>query len=107
MPSRFEPCGIVQMYGQRYGTLPIAFRTGGLADTIVDLDAEPVRGSGILEENGTAGGLVSAVARGLRAIASDEWDSVRFRIMSLPVGWGGPVQRYVQMYKQTMQARRA
>ena len=107
MPSRFEPCGIVQMYGQRYGTLPIAFRTGGLADTIVDLDAEPARGSGILEENGTAGGLVSAVARGLRAITSDEGDSVRFRIMSLPVGWGGPVQRYGQLYKQTRQARRA
>jgi glycogen synthase len=59
MPSRFEPCGLSQMYAQRCGTLPIACRTGGLADTIDD------DSSGFLFPTANANGLISALQRAL------------------------------------------
>ncbi len=48
VPSRYEPCGLVQMYAQRYGALPVARATGGLVDTIVDCDAKLETGTGFL-----------------------------------------------------------
>ena len=57
MPSRFEPCGLAQMYAQRYGSLPIAYRTGGLADTIED------GVTGFLFSSLSREGLVSAIGR--------------------------------------------
>ena len=65
MPSRFEPCGMNQMYSQRYGTPPIANATGGLVDTIVDFDAAVVQGAatGFLMRQVTANALVGCVRR--------------------------------------------
>jgi starch synthase len=107
MPSRFEPCGVVQMYGQRYGTLPIACRTGGLADTIIDLDASPETGTGILFEGPTEQTFLDAITRGLRTIASPAWNVARTRMMSLRLGWSGPTQRYEAMYRTLLQMPRA
>lgn len=92
MPSRWEPCGIVQMQGQRYGALPVARRTGGLADTIADgetgflYDGEP--------DDPRA--LVSAVARALAA--RREWPRMRRRAMALDLSWRPPALAYRQLY---------
>ena len=68
MPSRFEPCGLNQMYSQRYGTPPVARATGGLADNIVDCTPATLAGrtaTGFLFSEPTAGDLSSSVRRAL------------------------------------------
>jgi starch synthase len=65
MPSRYEPCGLPQMIGSRYGVLPVAHKTGGLMDTIVNLNAPGNRGNGFLFETFDAGGLRWAIEQAM------------------------------------------
>src|SRR5262249_5704637 len=87
IPSRYEPCGLVQLYGQRYGALPVACRTGGLVDTIVDADAEFETGTGFLYDKPTATALLGGVQRALAATTSPRWGALRRRVMRLDLGW--------------------
>ncbi len=104
MPSRYEPCGLVQLHAQRYGALPVATRTGGFIDTIVDLDAHLETGTGFLFEldpsAGAGAGLVGAVGRAVTAYHHPRLEAVRRRVMRLDLGWERPARRYVQLYKQ-------
>ncbi|MCC6556291.1 MAG: glycogen synthase GlgA [Polyangiaceae bacterium] len=102
IPSRYEPCGLVQLYAQRYGTVPVACRTGGLLDTVVDLDAELETGTGFLFDKPTAAGLAGAVQRALGAMTSPRWGAVRRRVMRLDLGWDRPARRYAQVYRAVM-----
>ncbi len=104
LPSRYEPCGLVQMYAQRYGTLPVASRTGGFVDTIVDLDAGLEAGTGFLFDGPTAENLVGATQRAVSAMAHPRWGSVIRRVMRLDLGWDRPARRYAQLYKALGQA---
>lgn len=99
VPSRYEPCGLVQLYGQRYGALPVATRTGGLIDTIVDLDAELETGTGILFDKPTPAMLLAGVQRAVAATTSSRWGAVRRRIMRLDLGWDRPARRYAHVYR--------
>src|SRR5262249_4702715 len=99
VPSRFEPCGLVQMYAQRYGALPVARATGGLCDTIVDCDAALETGTGFLFEEPTAAALVGAAQRAIAAFASDRWSALRRRVMRLDLGWDRPARRYEKLYR--------
>ncbi len=83
MPSSFEPCGLAQMIGLRYGSLPIAHRTGGLRDTVVQLDAGNHTGNGFLFEVHNAEGLRWAVDRAMEfhSLPEDLKYSNRCRIM--------------------------
>jgi starch synthase len=98
-PSRFEPCGQIQQYGQRYGSVPIARATGGLMDTIVDCDAALETGTGFLFDEPTSQGIVGAVQRALAAFASPRWPYLRRRVMRLDVGWDRSAHRYEQLYR--------
>ena len=97
--SRFEPCGLVQLYAQRYGALPIARATGGLVDTIVDCDAKLETGTGFLFDEATADALVAASQRALAAYQSPRWPSLRRRVMRLDRGWERAARQYEQAYK--------
>jgi starch synthase len=99
VPSRFEPCGLVQLYGQRYGALPVARATGGLRDTIVDCDAALETGTGFLFPSADASGLLAAAQRALAAYASPRWPALRRRAMRLDLGWDRPARRYEQVYR--------
>ena len=99
VPSRYEPCGLVQLYAQRYGALPVARATGGLRDTIVDCDAQLETGTGFLFEESTPAALLGAVARGLAARTLPGWPGLVRRVMRLDRGWERPARRYEQIYR--------
>jgi starch synthase len=88
------------MYAQRYGALPVARATGGLADTIVDCDAKLETGTGFLFDEETAEALVGAVERGIAARTSSRWPSLVRRVMRLDRGWERPARQYEQVYRQ-------
>ncbi|MDF2119590.1 glycogen synthase GlgA [Roseiarcaceae bacterium H3SJ34-1] len=94
MPSRFEPCGLSQMYAQKFGSLPIAHRTGGLADTISDGQ------TGFLFGAPTAGGLNTAIKRGFEAfVSSSRLALMRRAAMSMSFGWDHSASRYADTYR--------
>jgi starch synthase len=107
VPSRYEPCGLVQMHAQRYGSVPIASRTGGLIDSIVDADASLETGTGFLFDGPTAENLVGAVQRGVAAMREPRWPSLLRRVMRLDRGWDRPARRYVQLYKSLVKGSSA
>ncbi len=110
MPSRFEPCGIGQMYAMRYGAVPVVHAVGGLRDTVVDPgDAGLMAGAGtgIAFEGGDAAALRGAVARAVRLRRGDRagWQRLQVAAMRRDWSWGPSAQEYVQLYRAV--ARRA
>lgn len=99
VPSRFEPCGLVQLYAQRYGALPVARATGGLVDTIVDCDAKLETGTGFLFDEPTVDALYAATQRALTAYTNPRWGALRRRVMRLDRGWERAARQYEQAYK--------
>ena len=102
VPSRYEPCGTRQLVAQRYGALPVARATGGLSDTIVDVDAELETGTGFLFDGEDVGELVGAVERAISAYVSPAWPRLRRRVMRLDLSWDRPARRYAQIYRDTL-----
>jgi starch synthase len=110
VPSRFEPCGLTQMYGLRYGTLPLVRRVGGLADTVVDsTEATLADGSatGFVFEAATPKALAQTVARA-RALATQpaRWQAVMRTAMAGSLGWRQPAQAYLRLYAEALAERR-
>ena len=93
MPSRFEPCGLNQMYSQRYGTPPVARATGGLVDTIMDGE------TGFLFAPAESSALVGAVKRAA-AVYGDarRWRELQRRGMTRDFSWSGPARQYADLY---------
>jgi len=105
MPSRFEPCGLGQMISLRYGTLPIARVTGGLADTVTDLTADPARGNGFTFDEYSPAGLLDATRRAIALFRGRRgWKGVRQRAMSLDLSWNSSAKQYVSLYRQIVRA---
>jgi starch synthase len=103
VPSRFEPCGLTQMYGLRYGTLPIVRRVGGLADTVRD-DAGP-GGDAALPANGfvfdaaTPAALVQVMQRAVAAKkAGGPWATRMAAAMAETLSWDEPARDYLRLY---------
>ena len=102
IPSRYEPCGLTQLYAHRYGALPVATATGGLVDTIVDADAALETGTGFLFETPSVAALTGAVQRAVAAYSHPRWPSLRRRVMRLELGWDRPARRYAQLYRSLL-----
>jgi starch synthase len=102
MPSRFEPCGLNQLYSLRYGTLPIVRSTGGLKDTVADA-GEDGRGTGFTFSQYTPGALVATVRRALAAFRSqDLWRAMQRRAMQQDHSWDVSAREYVKVYRALM-----
>lgn len=111
MPSRFEPCGQGQMIALRYGTPPVVRRTGGLADTVVDVTADPGRGTGFVFEPPEAAALAEAVRRAF-ALRGDgtaaPWLELIRRGMAVDFAWEhASAPAYLEAYERAMALRRA
>jgi len=109
MPSRFEPCGQGQMIALRYGTPPVVRRTGGLADSVVDVDERPVEGTGFVFDDATPAALVAAVARAGRLRSADPagWAALRQRAMAVDFNWvTGSAPGYLEAYRRAIALRR-
>ncbi|MBH0239828.1 glycogen synthase GlgA [Methylobrevis albus] len=106
IPSRFEPCGLTQLYGLRYGTVPIVARTGGLADTVIDANDAAIQAgvaTGLQFAPVTAAGLGFALERAFDLFADREsWRRIQRRGMGHPVGWELSAARYVELYRSLL-----
>ena len=103
VPSRFEPCGLTQLCGLRYGATPIVARVGGLADTVVDANEAALSAgvaTGIQFYPPSAPELLNAIRRAL-AIHHDDTAMRRLRLngMRTDVSWRGPAKRYATLYR--------
>ena len=107
MPSRYEPCGLGQLIALRYGVIPIARRTGGLADTIVDPQEDWTRANGYLFDAPTAEALLHALDRALGLYASPEdWNSMVRAGMRQDFSWERSAERYLELYRRALTKRR-
>jgi len=108
LPSRFEPCGLTQLYGLRYGTLPLVRAVGGLADTVTDCSLENI-------DDGSASGFVFQaldvpdLSRALRRAFAlhrrpDEWRAVQRHAMALRFDWVRAAHEYLQVYQMAVAA---
>jgi len=99
MPSRYEPCGLNQIYSLRYGTIPVVRRTGGLADTVQHFDPASGAGTGFVFEHFTADGLRWAMERAVETYWNQEqWGRVMRNAMAQNYSWEVQVKRYLQCY---------
>lgn len=101
MPSRFEPCGLNQLYSQLYGAVPVVHAVGGLKDTVVDL-AQP-QATGVVFDEPTVDGLRRALTRALALFREPErYSQVQRRGMAQDFSWVGPAQDYVDVYRTVL-----
>ena len=100
MPSRFEPCGLNQMYSLRYGTLPLVRHTGGLADTVTDLSLEG--GNGFSFGPMDHGHFSAALDRALGAYEHypEEWNDAVKRAMAADNSWEHVAEEYIHLYER-------
>lgn len=101
MPSRFEPCGLNQMYSMAYGTVPVVRRTGGLADTVQPWNPETGRGTGFLFDAYDSQAYYEALQRALRVYRDEaQWRRIVANGMAQDFSWERQIERYVELYLQ-------
>ncbi len=112
MPSRYEPCGLNQMYSQLYGTIPIARRTGGLADTIVDFSQQSLaehRATGFLFDGDTPEALLATCLGAISLYRNHrvDWWKMVIAGMKQDFSWMQSARQYIQLYIQMINNRQA
>lgn len=109
VPSRFEPCGLTQLYAQRYGAIPVVARTGGLADTVVDANEVALAakmGTGVMFSPVTTDGLIHALERTAALWAQPTlWRQLQRRGMALDVSWTRPAAQYAALFRGLVERR--
>jgi len=107
MPSRYEPCGLNQLYSLRYGTVPIVRRTGGLADTVSDWhefnSLENKGGTGFSFKDYTSKALISTVSRAVETFKEKKvWKQIQKNGMALDFSWEHSAKDYLDLYKRAL-----
>jgi starch synthase len=104
MPSRYEPCGLNQLYSLRYGTLPVVRKTGGLADTVVDASSQTIAdgtASGFVFEPATTEALVEALLRAIDMYSDrSTWTQLQDTGMAQDLSWEKSASSYLDLYQQ-------
>ena len=108
VPSRFEPCGLTQLYALRYGTVPLVRRVGGLADTVLNTSAETLRNqtaTGFMFDAATAPALSGAVTHAIKAYAQPKlWQQLVQNGMAQDFSWAHAAQQYLALYHDAIAA---
>jgi len=103
VPSRFEPCGLTQLYALRYGTVPLVRRVGGLADTVVAVGGPAAAATGFVFEAATGVALAQAVAQALAVYKTPAaWQALRRRGMQQDFSWSKAAAQYLALYQDLL-----
>jgi starch synthase len=103
MPSRYEPCGLNQLYSMRYGTIPIVRATGGLRDTVRPYHAETGEGTGFVFEEPTAEAFLQTVQAALGTYANrTAWQQLIRQVMVQDFSWAQSAKQYLDLYQQAL-----
>ena len=109
VPSRFEPCGLTQLYGLRYGSLPVVRRVGGLADTVVDASPQALQdnvATGFTFDAATPAALESAIFHAVQAYREpDTWRQMMLRGMAQNFSWSQAASQYLTLYRDIVAPR--
>ena len=106
MPSKYEPCGLNQLYSMRYGTIPVVRKTGGLADSVRDFEAGDTS-TGFVFTDYSARALVTAMERAAKVFArKDQWRTLVDRAMAEDFSWGRSARTYQEVYSAMLERRR-
>lgn len=110
MPSRYEPCGLNQMYSLKYGTVPIVRRTGGLADTITDCSAKTLKNgsaNGFSFTEYTADALLETVKRAAKVFTQEKgnWKKLMTTGMKQDWSWNRSAKEYIKLYEKALEKR--
>jgi starch synthase len=103
MPSRFEPCGLNQMYSQAYGTPPVVGNVGGLADSVTDATSDPAHGTGFVMRSPNPDGFREALSRAIKAYREPmRWRRIMANGMARHFGWEESAAQYVELYERVL-----
>ena len=103
MPSRYEPCGLNQMYSIKYGTIPVVRATGGLDDVIVDIDEDREKGNGFKFGPATEDELYKAIKRAVDSYENkDLWNQIVKSAMGYDFSWTHSAKQYLALYKRIL-----
>ena len=101
MTSYYEPCGLNQLYSLKYGTLPIAYNTGGLADTIIDVDAKKGIGTGFKYYEYSKSGILNALDRAIKCFSNKKlWENLMKQAMACDFSWLKSAKEYFRLYQK-------
>jgi starch synthase len=107
MPSLYEPCGLGQLIALRYGTIPVARMTGGLADTIIDHSISSRKGTGFLFKKYSGKELLKAIGRAYSQYKDNKaWGSLVFNAMAQDFSWRQSARQYISLYKSGIQQKK-
>ncbi len=100
IPSRYEPCGLTQMYAMKYGTVPVVRATGGLDDSVEEFDAAAGTGNGFKFDEAAPGPLLEATSRAIHAFARPgEWTTLVRNAMAADFSWERSAATYIALYE--------
>jgi starch synthase len=106
MPSRYEPCGLNQIYSLKYGTVPVVRATGGLDDTIAEWNPQQGTGTGFKFQGFSAESLLAAITRALAAFEEKSaWKKLMLNGMARNYSWAQPARDYAALYKKAAKRR--
>jgi starch synthase len=107
MPSRYEPCGLNQIYSMKYGTIPVVRATGGLDDTVSQFDPKTETGTGFKFEKYNALAFLDAIRKALVVYSNKKkWTQLMNNAMKVSFTWEKSAQEYVKLYKKALAKRK-
>ena len=107
MPSRYEPCGLNQMYSLKYGTVPVVRKTGGLADTITDYSTDPENGNGFVFEEYNSKEMVKAIKNAVKTFNDQKtWQKLVKRGMRADYSWKVAAEKYLKTFNSVVNTKK-